>query len=99
MKKSGRGMLWYAQQPLPSGGFSVPIRSHKRPSPPTGWQGGGRRSVTGLGNEPGEQPVGGDDGWVSHQVYHCDTHIQHINTHANTEDWMQQRERRRERCQ
>lgn len=23
--------------------------------------------VTGLGNEPGELPVGGDDGWISHQ--------------------------------
>ena len=80
-----RGVLWYAQQPLPSGGFSVPICSHQRPSPPPppppGWQGGRRRSVTGLGNEPGKQPVGGDDGWVSQQVYHCDTHIQYINTH------------------
>ncbi|CAB1459404.1 unnamed protein product [Pleuronectes platessa] len=28
----------------------------------TGWQDGGRRSVTGLGNEPGEQPVGEADG-------------------------------------
>lgn len=72
-KKSVRGVLWYSQQPLPSGGFIMPIRSHRRPSPLTGWQGGGWRSVTGLGNEPGEQPVGGDDGWMSHQVYSCDT--------------------------
>lgn len=74
-----------------------PIRWRRCPSPLTGWQGGGRRSVTGLGNEPGEQPVGGDDGWMSNQVYSCDRHtLKH--THTQREERMQQREHR-EGCQ
>lgn len=70
-KKSVRGVLWYSQQPLPYGG---PQRAHPLAPPSLATDRlPGRRRVTGLGNEPGEQPVGGDDGWMSHQVYSCDT--------------------------
>lgn len=54
--------------------------------------------MTGLGNEPGDQPVGGDDGWMSHQVYSGDTHILK-HAHTYTENRMQQREHTGEVCQ
>ena len=73
------------------------------PSTPSRWQAGraeGRRSVTGLGNEPGEQPVGEGDGWMPRQVY-GDAYTYKMHTHLHVKRGCSraraQRRRRRRR--